>query len=108
MRAITTKEHVYEMVERLDAEGLDVERLNEDQLSALERELSSILLRFGWRDEPTDEPKAETKDDGDERPYDPLGGLIGMIGDEYDGPTDVSVNKYKYIADAIEGNWARE
>lgn len=98
---MTTREHVLELVERLDADGLDVERLNEDQLSALERELSSILLRFGRREEPVEVPGVETDDARDERPYDPLGALIGII-DDPDGPTDVSTNKYKYVADAIQ------
>lgn len=98
---MTTKEHVHQLIGRHDADGLDVERLNEDQLSALERELSSILLRFGRRDESDVEPEVETHDDRDERPYDPLGKIIGMF-DDPDGPTDVSTNKYKYVADAIQ------
>ncbi len=105
---MTTKEHVYELVERLDTEGLDVERLNEDQLSALERELASILQRFGRRDETGNGPEVKAKDDGDERPYDPLGKIIDLVGDEYEGPTDVSSDKYRYVADAIEANWARD
>jgi len=31
---------------------------------------------------------------------DPLWELVGIVGDEYEGPTDVSSNKYKYLADA--------
>lgn len=94
---MTTKEHVLQLVERLDADGLDVERLNEDQLAALERELSSILLRFGRRDE----PNAEVDEDQDERPYDPLGAFVGKFSSN-DGVTDVSSNIHKYVADAIK------
>ena len=32
--------------------------------------------------------------------YDPFGGLIGLADSEGDGPTDVSENKYEYLADA--------
>jgi len=98
---MTTKEHVYELVELLDTEGLDVERLNEDQLSALEYELASILLRFGRRDESDDDPEVEAVDDRDERPYDPLGSIIGRFSSG-DGITDVSSNIHKYVADAIK------
>ena len=31
---------------------------------------------------------------------DPLWKLVGIVGDEYDGPSDVSSNKYKYLAEA--------
>jgi hypothetical protein len=31
---------------------------------------------------------------------DPLWDLVGIVGDEYEGPTDVSSNKYKYLAEA--------
>ena len=33
---------------------------------------------------------------------DPLWEISGMVGDEYEGPTDVSTNKYRYIAEHPE------
>ena len=33
---------------------------------------------------------------------DPLWKIAGMVGDEYEGPTDVSANKYRYIAEYPE------
>jgi hypothetical protein len=33
---------------------------------------------------------------------DPLWKISGMVGDEYEGPTDVSANKYRYIAEHPE------
>jgi hypothetical protein len=33
---------------------------------------------------------------------DPLWNIIDLVGDEYDGPTDVSSNKYRYIAEHPE------
>lgn len=75
---MTTKEHVYQLVEQLV----------HDQLAQMEREL---IMRLG------DDPTGETT----ERPYDPLGSIIGMFSSD-DGVTDVSSNKYKYVADAIQ------
>ena len=54
----------------------------------MERELTTRL-----RDEPTGEAT--------ELPYDPLGSIVGMFSSN-DGVTDVSSNKYKYVADAIK------
>ena len=88
---MTTREHVFELVEPL----------NEDQLSALEGELSSILLRFERRDEPADAPEVEPEEDRDERPYDSLGSIIGHFSSG-NGITDVSSNIHKYVADAIK------
>ncbi len=92
---MTTKEHVHRLVDQL----------GDEQLKDLERELS---LRLGPGPGPDNQPDDEADGSLGERPYDPLGKLIGMVGDEYDGPTDVSTHKYKYVADAIEGNWARD
>ena len=33
---------------------------------------------------------------------DPLWNIIDLVGEEYDGPTDVSSNKYRYIAEHPE------
>jgi hypothetical protein len=33
---------------------------------------------------------------------DPLWNIVDLVGDEYDGPTDVSSNKYRYIAEHPE------
>jgi hypothetical protein len=33
---------------------------------------------------------------------DPLWNIVDLVGDEYDGPTDVSTNKYRYIAEHSE------
>jgi hypothetical protein len=33
---------------------------------------------------------------------DPLWNIVDLVGDEYDGPTDVSTNKYSYIAEHSE------
>lgn len=98
---MTTNEHVHQLVERLDADGLDIERLDEDQVSALEPELSSVLPRFGRRDAPDDGSEVEAEDHRDERPCDPLGNIIGVF-DDPDGPTDVSTDKDTYVADAIQ------
>jgi hypothetical protein len=38
---------------------------------------------------------------------DPFWGLVGLVGDEYEGPTDVSSNIHKYVAEAIEDGWKR-
>lgn len=48
---------------------------------------------------------SERTSGSEESSDDPFGGLVGMIGDEYDGPTDVSANIHKYVADAIEAEW---
>ena len=100
---MTTKEHVYELVDRIDGGGLDVERLDDQQLSALEVELSSILLRFGRREGSDSTAEGPADDQGARRPYDPLGAVRNLVGArDYDGPTDVSVDKYRHVADAID------
>lgn len=77
---MTTKERVHQLIEQLD----------DEQIVALERELVLLL-------------EAEDALEQGALPYDPLGSLIGFIGPEdYDGPTDVSVDKYRYVADAID------
>jgi len=75
---MTTKEHVIQLVERLD----------DEQLVTLEQEL---VTRLG----------NDAAGDSTELPYDPLGSIIGMFSSN-DGVTDVSSNKYKYVADAIQ------
>jgi len=75
---MTTKEHVIQLVERLD----------DEQLVTLEQEL---VTRLG----------DDAAEDSPELPYDPLGSIIGMFASN-DGVTDVSSNKYKYVADAIQ------
>ncbi len=73
---MTTKEHVLEIVERLD----------DEQMAELEREL---MLRF------------DVTATADDERYDPLGAFVGMD-DELEGPTDVSSNIHTYVADAIQ------
>lgn len=73
---MTTMEHVIELVRRLD----------DEKLEALEREL---VVELG------DDAETPTLR------HDPLGAFIGMD-DGIDGPTDVSGNVRKYVADAIQ------
>lgn len=75
---MTTREHVLELVERLD----------DEQMEALEREL---LQRI----------EGVPEGDSEERPYDPLGKIIGRFASG-DGVTDVSGNIHKHVADAIQ------
>lgn len=100
---MTTMEHVIELVRRLD----------DEKLEALERELVVELGEHVESPTSRHDPLGASigLDDGiddEDRPYDPLGKIIDMVGDEYEGPTDVSSDKYRYVADAIEANWARD
>jgi hypothetical protein len=75
-----------------------IETLDEERVEAM-----LILLRSAAE---VTEPEGAEADGGVESD-DMFGGMIGMIGDEYDGPTDVSANVHKYVADAIESEWRR-
>ncbi len=96
---MTTMEHVIEFVRRLD----------DEKLEALERELVVGLGEDAETPTLRHDPLGtfigmDDGDDDEDRPYDPLGNIIDLVGDEYEGPTDVSSDKYRYVADAIEAN----
>jgi hypothetical protein len=78
---LTSKERLHQLVDELDdarANALLI-LLNRDPEASTERP-----------------EKGPTSED------DPLWNISGMVGDEYDGPTDVSSNKYRYIAELPE------
>ena len=74
-----------------------VDELTDEQVKAM-------LLHFAHRES----GQTETIDLGPGTSEDdPFWEIVGLVGDEYDGPTDVSANIHKYVADAIEGEWRR-
>ena len=78
---MTTKEHVHRLIDEL----------TDDEASALEEELIIRLERergpLPWMPEH----------------YNPLGSVRNLVSaTDYDGPTDVSVDKYRYVADSID------
>lgn len=77
----TTRERLHKLVDDLD----------DARASAL------LTILKGQPPEAEQVPeKGPTSDD------DPLWHISGMVGDEYEGPTDVSSNKYRYIAEHPE------
>jgi len=78
---LTTKERLHQLVDDLDAARADA--------------LLTIL-----QGQPTAPEQASGK--GPTSADDPLWKISGMVGDEYEGPTDVSENKYRYIAEHPE------
>jgi hypothetical protein len=74
-----------------------VQELEEDRVEAM-----LLILN-----DPVQISAAAKAEEGKVADSDPFGGIVGMIGDEYDGPTDVSANIHKYVADAIEAGWKR-
>jgi hypothetical protein len=68
-----------------------VEVIDEARVEAL-----LTLLKGGNAEESGAVEKGPTSAD------DPLWKISGMVGDEYVGPTDVSENKYRYIAEHPE------
>lgn len=78
---LTTKERLLKLVDEMDETHV--------------RAWLTILERA------TAEPRAAA-DKGPTSADDPLWQISGMVGDEYDGPTDVSANKYQYIAEHPE------
>ncbi len=79
--AMTVKERLHQIIDELDDERA---------------EAVLVLLTHA---EPAEQPRS---DKGPTSVDDPLWQIVGMVGDEYEGPTDVSSNKYRYIAEHPE------
>ena len=77
----TSKERLHQLVDELDDARVNA------LLTLLNRELGAVN---------------EQPEKGPTTADDPLWNISGMVGDEYDGPTDVSLNKYRYIAEHPE------
>jgi hypothetical protein len=86
---MTPRERLLQLIEEMDEERVE-----------------AMLLLFAGS-AGTSGSEAVKAGENVEASKDPFGGLIGMIGDEYEGPTDVSMNIHKYVADAIESEWRR-
>lgn len=84
---MTPREQLHQLINELDEERVEAVLL---LLTVPAQAAGLASERVGGEEETSD---------------DPFGGLVGMIGDEYDGPTDVSANIHKYVADAIEAEW---
>lgn len=78
---MTTRERLHQLVDELD----DVR--------------ASALLTI-LKGQPMESTQASDK--GPTSADDPLWAISGMVGDEYEGPIDVSSNKYRYIAEHPE------
>ena len=78
---LTVRERLHKLVDKID-----------DQRA----EAMLVLLGEGAPIEQPSVVKGPTSAD------DPLWNITAMVGDEYDGPTDVSANKYRYIAEHPE------
>jgi|SwirhisoilCB1_FD_contig_31_7476052_length_700_multi_2_in_0_out_0_2 hypothetical protein len=78
---LTTKERLHQLVDNLDAARADA------------------LLTILQGQPPAPEQASEK---GPTSGDDPLWRISGMVGDEYAGPTDVSANKYRYVAEHPE------
>ena len=76
-----TKERLHQLVDELD-----------------NVRAAALLTLLGG--EQISEPQVADK--GPTSADDPLWNMVGMVGDEYEGPTDVSVNKYRYTAEHPE------
>jgi hypothetical protein len=76
-----TKEQLHQLVDELDNV----------------RAAALLTLLGGER---RSEPQVAEK--GPTSPEDPLWNIVGMVGEEYESPTDVSANKYRYIAEHPE------
>lgn len=94
---MTVREEIHQLIDALDdAQTLAV-------LDYLHR--LSVNGNAVRTENPTSaRPEVEIGDEGNKlgRPTskdDPLWNIVGMVGQEYDGPTDVASNKHKYLAE---------
>jgi hypothetical protein len=76
--AMSVKERLHQIIDELDDERAE-----------------AVLVLLTHAEQPRSDKGSTSVDD-------PLWQIVGMVGDEYEGPTDVSSNKYRYIAEHPE------
>jgi len=79
--AMTVKERLHQLIDELDDERAEA--------------MLTLLSRAPQSEQEHDQKGPTSADD-------PLWQIVGMVGDEYSGPTDVSSNKYRSIAEYPE------
>ena len=93
---MTTREAIHHLVDVLDEEAIlavldDVRTLADEHRPATGEIAGSAAYPRPLEWLKVGRPTSED---------DPLWNIVGMVGDEYDGPTDVSENVDKYLAEA--------
>jgi hypothetical protein len=93
---LTTKEAIHQLVDTLDEETAAA-------VLDYAQAIADGLRPVGWGIAGSDvqpRPLEWLKLSRPTSEDDPLWNIVGMVGDEYDGPTDVSANHDKYLAEA--------
>jgi len=79
--AMTVKERLHQIIDELDDERAEAVLI--------------LLTHPALAEQPRSDKGSTSVDD-------PLWQIVGMVGEEYEGPADVSTNKYRYIAEHPE------